>query len=46
MKIVGMKSFTGRSITLLAMKYDESLYMHEDLSFIIIARSSGNVKRD
>lgn len=34
----------GMSPAVMAMKYEESLYIPEDLSFISIARSWGKVK--
>lgn len=43
MKTVGRMSSIGRSVVVLEMKYDESLYIPEDLSFSRIIRSFGKV---
>ncbi|GAB2215675.1 hypothetical protein Droror1_Dr00020070 [Drosera rotundifolia] len=44
MNTVGSTSSMGRSPAIRAMKYDESLYIPDDLSFSSIIRSGGNVK--
>lgn len=43
-KTVGRTSSMGRSPVVRAMKYEESRYIPEDLSFMSIDRSCGNVK--
>lgn len=43
-KTVGRASSIGSSAVVLAMKYDDSLYIPEDLSFSSINLSRGKVK--
>lgn len=42
--VVGRRSSIGRSLIIWAVKYDDNLYVPEDLSFASIDLSGGNAK--